>query len=468
MNIDTLYNKAIEHWRQNKGIGTAIVPYTINDKYLISGILNRIYQNSNSCKTLIVTFNFAERTDIMEFLTHQDDDIINNKFVNLLQGKHISIVTQDFVIKHPVSIPTLFIAYHVHSPLDSLKVFYESSKFKLTIINRFLKDKEDMIKLYKVCPLLDEFKPNEVELVRLSTPVEETRIGVTIDSNSEDGKLLDYYNNYISTSLAIFGGFDKIDEARIGNTKLNISAAQICTELAKENGWNEHLDMSSSFNVQLDNLYNPGNIKDRASKTYEIIRNRGRFLANYKLKLGAIYDIVKENQDKRILIINKNGEFANEVTNYINNQKGEIICGNYHDKMEPAYAIDINGKPILIKSGVNKGERKIFKAQAQRTNNELLFNKGVINILSTSNSPDKRLDIEVDIIIITSPQCEILRTYLYRLSNLHVPTNIRLYTIYCIGTIEERILKDRKLDKNHTIIEKNDLGENNFDFVVAD
>lgn len=287
MNVDILLDKAIEHWRQNKGIGTAIVPYSINDKYIISGILVKIYAISSSCKTLIVVPNFAERTDIMEFLTHQHNDAINNKFVNLLKLRHISIVTQDFTNTHPIKIPTLFIAYHIDSPIKSLNPYYQRSKFKLTVINKFLKDKEDMIELYKVCPLLDEFKPNEVSLVRLSTPVEEYRIGININLNSEDNKLLEYYDNYIATSLAIFGDFETIDKARIGNTKLNISAMQVCNELARENGWNEHLDMSNDFNIQLDKLYNPGNIKERASKTYEIIRNRGKFLANYKINLNV-------------------------------------------------------------------------------------------------------------------------------------------------------------------------------------
>ena len=181
MNVDILLDKAIEHWRQNKGIGTAIVPYSINDKYIISGILVKMYAISSSCKTLIVVPNFAERTDIMEFLTHQHNDAINNKFVNLLKLRHISIVTQDFTNTHPIKIPTLFIAYHIDSPIKSLNPYYQRSKFKLTVINKFLKDKEDMIELYKVCPLLDEFKPNEVSLVRLSTPVEEYRIGININ-----------------------------------------------------------------------------------------------------------------------------------------------------------------------------------------------------------------------------------------------------------------------------------------------
>ena len=39
--------------------------------------------------------------------------------------------------------------------------------------------------------------------------------------------------------------------------------------------------------------------------------------------------------------------------------------------------------------------------------------------------------------------------------------------IIYLSTKEEKLLNERKLDKNHTIIENNDLDENNFDFVVA-
>ena len=75
----------------------------------------------------------------------------------------------------------------------------------------------------------------------------------------------------------------------------------------------------------------------------------------------------------------------------------------------------------------------------------------------------------VDIVIITSPQCGDIKNYLYRLSNIKYLNNkIVLYTIYCKSTTEEKLLDNKDIDKNHVIVEKDNFSENNFDFSVAD
>ena len=222
-----------------------------------------------------------------------------------------------------------------------------------------------------------------------------------------------------------------MQQARTGNIALNISSNQICAQIAQENGWNENLDMSIEFNVEIDRLYNPMNLKERASKTYEIIRNRSQLLSDYDGKLDAILKIIEDNPDKKILIINKRGDFATRVTEYINCYSMSPICGNYHDRVEPIPAVDVNGLPLYYKSGAKKGERRMMAAQAQKTYNEYMFNQNKLRVLSTNNAPDKELTINVDIIIITSPQCESIKSYMYRMSNLLFRSgNIILYSLY--------------------------------------
>ena len=106
------------------------------------------------------------------------------------------------------------------------------------------------------------------------------------------------------------------------------------------------------------------------------------------------------------------------------------------------------------------------------TLNQSKFNNGEINILSTNNSPDKSLNIDVDIIIITSPICEDIKSYLYRLTKVnYIGETIKLYTIFCKSTIEHKRLLEREPSINHQIVNKDeniDISENNFDFVIAD
>ena len=465
-----LFVNAIEHWREAKGTGTALIPSPLDDKLMVLGVLQRVYTRSPTCKTVIITKNFNERRDVIDFLTQQpNDDENNQEFKKLINNRCIQILTLSFIEeKDPHLIPFLCVVYRPDRMCPQLVALLNLSKFKLVVLNRLLSDAEDMTTLYKIAPILDDFKANEVEQARLSTPVEEIQIPVDIPADSETAKLLNYYTKYINTSIAIFGSLEVMQQANTGNRALNISSTQICADIAEENGWNEHLDMSVEFNIEIDKLYNPMNLKERASKTYEIIRNRSQLLSDFKDKIPAILKIVDDNPDKKILIINKRGEFATEVTDYINNLSDRIVCLNYHDKVSPIPATDLNGNPIFYKSGANKGERKFMAAQAQKSYAEKMFNAGKINVLSTNNSPDKDLNIDVDVVIISSPFCENITSYIYRLANVQFnTTKLILYSIYCRSTTEQKQLEHKQLALNHNV--KNYLTDDEIcDFVVAD
>lgn len=469
MNAVDLFEKAINYWRNAKGIGTALIPFPFNDKLMLLGVLQKFYARSPTKRTVIITSSFKDRFDLISFITGQNDEENNEEFKDLIDKNIIAIYTNDFVNSSNIEINIdLLILYKPTSISTVIKKYLEKTKFKLVILNVLIKSSSDMTIINKEAPLLDCFTENEINQVKLSSPVEEYQIGVEIPKDSEERKFLDYYDEYISTSLNIFGSFDIINQANLGNSKLNISPTQICAQIAKENGWNEHLDMSIEFNIEIDRLYNPSNLRDRASMTYEMIRNRSQLLSDYKDKLSEIIKIIQNNKDKQILIINKRGEFANKVTEHINNYFNSVICLNYHDKVENIPAVDIDGNPIFYKSGLKKGQPKMMAMKAQKTYAEQKFNRGDINILSTNNSPDKELNIGVDIIIITSPMCEELQSYLYRLSYVYFPDNkIILYTLYCRNTMEEKKLENKSLMRNHNVKNSNE-DEIISDFVVVD
>ena len=257
----------------------------------------------------------------------------------------------------------------------------------------------------------------------------------------------------------------------LGNKILNISGNQICENIARENGWSDTLDMSEPFNVRTDEYYNPNVLRERVTKTHELIRCRIKLLSDVDLKIFEILNIVRNNKDAKILIINKNGEFAKLVSDTINTDIGNI-CGNYHNNLPTIDAVDINGNPILVKSGANKGKRKQMAAKAQKTLTEKLFNSGKLNVISTNSAPDKDLNIDVDIVIITSPLCETIESYIYRLSQVNIrPSRLQLYTMYCASTLEEKRLNQRNVTKNHEIvnIEKNNDNDANISgFTIAD
>ena len=469
-NPGEIFENAINHWRGEKGIGTAIIPTPLNDKLMVLGVLQRIYARSPTINSVIITNSFSERQNIIEFLTQQENAEENNKeFKNLITSGKIKVFTDKFIKSCRIqTYPFLCVWYRPDGACKEILDYVSKCKFKLVVLNKFLSSYDDVAKLYQVAPLLKDFKQAEVEAIRLSTPVEETQIGVNIPADSKVYELLKYYDEYVSTSLNIFGSFDIMQQANTGNQQLNISSTQICYQIAQENGWNEHLDMNIEFNLEIDRLYNPNNLKERVSKTYEIIRERSKLLSDFDGKLDVILDIVRENKDKKILIINKRGDFASKVTDFLNDLSDTIICGNYHDKVNNIPAVTFTGQPVYYKSGARKGERKMMGAKAQKTLNVEKFNNDLIHVLSTNNSPDKDLAIDVDVVIITSPMCEDIKSYMYRLSKIYFRSKlIKLYSLYCLNTKEQQMIEKKTISDNHNVKNSN-ANENYSDFIVDD
>ncbi len=473
MDINTLFEQAVLNWRDNKGIGTAFIPSNLNSKVLVYQILARVYARSPTTTSIVAVNNFQERSNLIEFLTHSGNEENDEEFKKLINDKFIRIFTSNFIIGGGWNTAVnLFIWNTPIEYVPAVAYLTSKCKFRLVILNKLFSSPNELKVTYDMAPLLDCFKQSELDELRLSTPIEDTWIVTNIDKTSKTWELYEYYCKYIETTLNIFGSFDKIQEARLGNISLNISASEICNQIAVDNGWNDHLDMSYEYNRKIDDMYNPNALRERASQMYEYIRLRSSLLTDYEGKLETILNIVKSNSDSKILIINKRGEFANKVTEYINNNSDENICGNYHNKVDDIEAVDVNGNPIYIKSGKSKGKRKIMGCKAQMTLNETLFNEGKLKCLSLSNAPEKSLSVDVDIVIITSPLCEDIESYLYRLSNVKFNSEkIKLFSIFCKNTIEQQKLFNRTIKQSHIIVNKSEFTdnvENKFDFLIVD
>ena len=451
----TVINRAIEDWRQARGKGTAFVPSVINSDAILLLLLQRMYSNVTIHNTIILVNNFNERANIIELLTTKGDAENNKEFNHYIENRTIKILTRNYIENNIYNFDAnLIVIYKPEEVSVKLIKVISNIKYKMVILTKYINDTNLRNALYEVCPTLSIFNGEELARVRISTPVEETYITVPIIEESIL-KEYKYYTEYLNTSISIFGSFDMIKQARMGNPKLNISADSICNTIARENGWSERLDMSTEYNQEIDKLFNPINLRERAGYTYEYIRNRSELLSDYNGKLDAIKDIVLNNLDKKILIINKKANFASVVADYINAGYGKDIVMACHDKLDPIPALDEYGNTICIKNGVNKGKAKTLGFVSQKTKFVKMFNAGAITALSVSNSPDKDINIAIDIIIITSPFCSTIEDYIYRLSNIYFNNNrIILYTISTTGTNEFKTLLSKPVTSTHIVTNK--------------
>lgn len=491
--LEDIYNTAIEKWRENKCIGSILLPPPLNTHEVVLKILQKVYNRDPTSSVLIVVKNFKARGEIIYSLTHGGDEENDKEFVELLDKKYLRVYTEDFLTKWNFRDKfKICIILDINDYTLNMKKVFDLSTFKLVILTAFVNDVNKRAELYKVTPLVNEFKDSELLAINLSSPVEETQIAVDIKDDDEIA-LLKKYDDYIYQTVTIFGNFDNMMQAKNGNKALNISGAVIREQIAKDNGWSKDLDMSVDINVQLDNYYNPNALLERSELTFEIIRKRTQLLTDNKSKLEAILAICLENRDKRILIISKRGEFAKQITDYLNERipntgkteiEGDIfdtdkpvfrshpVCANFHDKVDKVPAWTKDGKPVIVKSGANKGMQKLLGADAQKSENQQLFNEGYIKILSSVNAADKSLKCVIDLLIITSPFCDTIQEIKYRLNGVQfncLPN--RIIKLYCKGTVEEKQLNKETPSEFHKIVNNNKLNgsyEENLGLVVVD
>lgn len=471
MTEEQVYLNAVDVWRLNKGIGTFVIPAPFDALRSLLYILPQLYNKSPTTSVVIIVKDFADRSSIESYLTTLNNEVWNNSFRTVIHNGSLRILTTEYAAEHINDYSPLLTIIYNPSIFHFVHIaMIEKSKFNLVILNKLL-DNKTMDDFYTVAPSIGNFSQNVIDEVRTNRPVKECLVGLTITPDTELDKEMNYYNREISTALAIFGNFNNIKYARLGNSATNCSSMMICDAIARTNGWDNHLDMSSEFNRDIDKLYSPSAIKERADSIYNIIRERSTKLASSKDKLSYILDIVNDNLDKNILIINKYGEFANLVTDYLNDKFGKRICANCHDKVDNVPAVDDYGNPILIKSGPKKGQHKLLGVIAQKKLAQNLMNSHKINVISCGASPDKSLDVDIDLVIITSPLCNTIESYFYRLSKVHFSNEVLLYTLFYRSTLEEKKLEDRSVPANHTIIndfDRNVKVDNNNAYCIVD
>ena len=465
-----LHEKSVYQWRINKGIGTFIIPAPLDVLKPLLMILPAMYNKSPTMETNIVVADFVDKDKIKDYLLHKSEPIHSNVYKELITKDLIKIMTvSEATDRFTYLNPNLVVIYNPKECLYCYVGLLDKAKFKLVLSSNLFTGKLEQ--LNNLVPRVGSYTQASVDEIRSSRPVKEVLVPLVIDENSSLKKKLDYYNKEISTAIAIFGDFDTINMARLGNNNTNSSSMAVCYNIARQNGWNENLDMTIQFNIEIDELYSPNALKERASGIYEIIRSRSLALASSDEKLSYILKIVEDNVDKNILIINKHGDFANEVTKYINDNTHYNSCYNYHDKVENVPAIDDNGNEVLIKSGINKGKPKMLGVKSQKNLAQKLMNKGAIHVLSTNAAPDKDLAVNIDVIVITSPLCDTIETYLYRLSKVEFAKEVQLYTLYYKGSLEEKKLDERIVPPTHTILNKVEIevkSDNNYDYCIVD
>jgi len=444
---EKLIVQVIDGFQRNKGVGSCYIYNTNVITDVVYAVLYNFYLKRPTAKILIVVNDWLTRENIYNYLHSKNMTIENNYCYRILSVGYIK-PQYHYVYD-------LVLTVSVNDDYDVIKHLHDENKFMLSILSKNIMNNDFINAVRNILPLIETIDIDIAERTEcINSPVEEHI--VCADLETED---LDKYkkaNDYIANCITVFGSLDTIAKCKYGDNETNMSAAEFRNNIAKENGWSEDLDMSVAYMRQIDDIYNPNTLNEKACNFYNIAKARRDLVTDNKCKLGKLLEIINDNRDKRILIVNKRGDYAKIVANAINSQFGNI-CGQYHDCIDSTIAVDENNKPILIKSGVNKGKPRVVGSQAQSTAYENQFNAGKINILSIKEKSDMKLKIACDLVIFTSPLCSSiidLKARFVNITFMGVPTNV--YVLCCKDTIETQKVYKSEFPSNIKVIYDNE------------
>ena len=452
-----------------------------NTTKFIEDVVNGFQQHKGKasvyCFTESIIPNLVKVVTDKFKVKHQSNDIFivvdtfktRQSIKNTIQDEDIKIISADYVKTKYNYKYKFIIIIGVNENENVIDFLADESKFTLCILTKNIMDNVFINAVRRKLPNIEvSVNDNLIKADRIYTPVEEVRCAVAM--SDEDKELYDKYTEFITTSIAVFGDLSNIEKCKMGDIRLNISSSEFRYNLAKENGWSEDLDTNIDFQKQIDEIYNPNVLYERACMFYTISKKRRDLVTDNKAKLEEIANICKENTNKQILILSKRGEYAREITKYLETQN--IKCGDYHDCIEDMVAVDDYGNPILVKSGVNKGKPRIVGSQFISTTNLSKFNQQYINVLSIKNSSNNKLKTAIDLIIITSPLCDSIIDIKRRFTEVEFTGTItKVFKVYLTNTIEYDKLNKEKESTLFKIVDKYEqdfieIDENSGDIIL--
>ena len=445
--IEKLIKNIQDGFQKNKGKGSVYVYPPANPLIVAYSILVSLKNKRADSRILIILDTFNRRQEFMDLLNHALPDRNNyDYYIN-----NTVILTKNFAnskYSHTYNEYIAVITVGINEDANYILAFENVSKFTLCILTENKMDNNFINTIRTKLPDINT-NVNSINLTqdRLTSPVEEMQYAITL--SDKDREFYTKCDNYIKDAMTIFGDIDTINKCRIGDSSKNLSAMDVRLAIANANGWSSNLDTSSEFNAQIDSVYNPNAIAEKAELVYKIIHDRRNICFDCESKIDTIKSIVHEeiNKGHKVLIISKHGEFASAIAKHLNEGLDKEICGEYHDSVEERYLTNENSEVIkyTTKSSPNYGKPKVFKAKAISSLYMNSFNSGNINVLSIKNSSNMSLEIAVDSVILTSPLLDSISEIKARFTKVDFATPTIVYMLYCKSTIEEISLSTRKL-----------------------
>lgn len=482
MTANEIYESSINAWSKNRGIGTISYDMSLNLFTPIKIILDKYYARNPNKKVVVILPDNARQDEwISKLITNFNHyDKIGNNLLQFLTADTIIVNN----IKEEVELVIIdkIERFIIGNRPDIIKQKYIKFKYIVGLTNDPYPDGDGFL-LSEFCPVIKRITKVDVVTHGINESTIEYNLPAVMNDN--DKIMYNDYNKFIKDTIDLFGAFDTVLNCYHGDSRNGVSADYFRNQLAMDKGWSSDLDLSNEYYRSIDRYYNPNNLYERAKTFSDVIKSRQQLLSDNSAKIDVIIELLKNNKDKKVLIINKRSDFAREVCNAINaNIKGvklkqdlvkanlfsdtrqltgdafvnNAVCVEYHSDVESRPLLDPDtGDYVRIKSGKNAGSIKQFGATSLNKIANARFDDGYHNIISSVSAIPKEGTFEIDFIIITSPECNTLNQIQYRVALLKFKENVKIVNIYLKDTREHNKLQESQALTTNKIIEVDDV-----------
>lgn len=458
---DARLNAGIDKWKYALGIGTLVFPTGMGKTRAGLIALTKIRTKYLDAPIIILVPSDAARKTWYQEFSKFDISMFNVEVLTV----HQALI--DSKARELNCILLIIDEIHRFSTDDRMLLAFKQiiSKFKLgltaTMPNKYSA-------LYKVladtCPIVD--KISDEEAVDKNWISEFIEYNLALELLEDDRKVYNEYTNFMSTILKKYEVPNELCEhlliSSYNKSELIIllvigskhkPSTYYRDEVSKYYGWSKDLDLTSEYNQQIHEEFNPGRIYTDCDAYMQIVRKRNKILYNNIVKEDVTLEIVRIFPNTKTIIFSQSTEFADQITSKLN--KNNISCTSYHTRLKSKPMIDVNTNDFIrYQSGAKKGKPKMFGSRILKNAATEGIRSGQFRIISTVAALDEGFNVQdLGMAIISSGSIssiqQIQRSGRIKRIDFNNPSKkAYIINLYFANTRDEVKLRERQLNNN--------------------
>jgi superfamily II DNA or RNA helicase len=325
---------------------------------------------------------------------------------------HFNIITIGQALNNKLKAYGLLIIDECHKFLSTerYKIFNIIKYKHLLLLSGTLPIGKPLSLLLNLAPVIDIVTEKEAIENKWISNYIEYNIPLTLSDND-----IERYVKHTNIMATIFDKYKNLykyityDSIPIFSDDLDLILSTASGKYTKDYGYIDPMDISEALSkkmnhsIRQDTLWHPEYIRNECKEFNAALKNRNTILISNSIKAKAVLYIFDKLQLPTICF-NESINFANNITELINQHYNKDVAFVYHSKLESTSLINPEtNSPYVYVTGTKSGQPKIFSKKKQLEYMIAAMDANLIKFISTVKSLDEGITIKnVECIITTS------------------------------------------------------------------